>query len=256
MDLYSRLAPHYDAFFPQSPQATAFLLGLGGRAGARGQSRGAKASPLAVDIGCATGSQVLDLSAAGWQAIGWEPCAAMLEIARRKAREQGLTATFEPYAMQDIASRLEPGSVDLALCLGNTLPHLGGEGELARFVADIARVLARGGSVVLQLVNYERILGLLEGGEHRFPILRSGKVSFERSYSIAEDGGLVFHAELDEDGRSFVEDNRLLPFARAAIVAALEGAGFERIEARSGWDRASFDPGKDAYLIITARSRS
>lgn len=250
MGIYESLAPHYDDFFPQDPLATAFLLGLSGGGRARG------AAPLVVDFGCATGSQVLDLAAAGWRAVGWEPCEAMLGIARGKAASRGLVADFEPFAMQEAAARLGPGSVDLALCLGNTLPHLDGDEELARFIADLASVAAAGGTVVLQLINYEVVLPLLRAGEFGFPLLRTAAgVSFERSYSIEPDGALAFRAALAVEGRRIVEENRLRPFERDRIVSLLESSGFEGIASRGGWDRESFDPSKDRYLILAARRR-
>jgi glycine/sarcosine N-methyltransferase len=249
MGIYESLAPHYDDFFPQDPRATSFLLGLAGRGPARG------AAPLAVDFGCATGSQVLDLAEAGWRTVGWEPCEAMLDIARGKAVSRALDAAFESFAMQEAAARLGPGSVSLELCLGNTLPHLDGDEELARFIADLALVSASGGAVVLQLLNYELVLRLLSEGEFSFPILRAAGVSFERSYSLEPDGALAFRAALIEEGRRIVEENRLRPFGRDRIVALLESAGFEGIASRGGWDREPFDPSEDRYLILAARRR-
>jgi len=251
MSSYELLAPYYDEFFPQSSCATSFLLSLAAQA--PGKSRDGDAGPLAVDFGCATGSQVLDLAANGWRAVGWEPCAAMLEIARRKARERRLDASFEPFVMQDATTRLEPRSVDLALCLGNTLPHLGGEDELARFIADLSAVLAPGGAVALQLLNYERVLRILASGEYRFPTLRARDASLERSYALASDGGLEFRVVIDSSGGRFSETNRLSPFTRDAVASRLASSGFERIASRSGWDRESFDQAEDDYLIVVAR---
>jgi glycine/sarcosine N-methyltransferase len=255
MGIYESLAPHYDDFFPQDPGATSFLLGLSGGAPTSAPASARGAAPLAVDFGCATGSQVLDLAAAGRRAVGWEPCEAMLDIARGKAASRGLAAAFEGFAMQEAAARLGPGSVDLALCLGNTLPHLGGDEELARFIADLALVASSGGIVVLQLLNYELVLRLLRAGEFGFPVLRAAGVSFERSYSLEPDGSLAFRAALVEEGRRIVEENRLRPFGRDRIVALLESSGFEGIASRGGWDRDSYDPSADRYLILTARRR-
>jgi glycine/sarcosine N-methyltransferase len=254
MSLYERLAPYYDDFFPQSPKATSFLLGLGGRTPTEsgGARRVPATRPIAVDFGCATGSQALDLARSGWRAIGWEPCEAMLEIARRKAGERGVDASFEPLSMQD-AARLGPKSVDLALCLGNTLPHLGGQDELSRFIGALALIVAPGGAVALQLLNYDLVLPLLRDGRFGFPVLRAAGAAFERSYSPESDGGILFRTELECEGRRYSESGRLFPFARASIASALATAGFEGIESRSAWDDPSFDPGEDRYLILSAR---
>lgn len=257
MSLYERLAPLYDDFFPQDPKATSFLLGLAGRGRTGGEGAmapsGAAARPIVVDFGCATGSQVLDLARSGWRAIGWEPCEAMLEIARRKGKELGLGASFEPYSMEEAAARIEPGSADLALCLGNTLPHLGGEDELGRFVEALALIAAPGGAVALQLLNYDLVLPLLREGRFGFPVLRAAGASFERSYSTEPDGRILFSTGLEYGGSRYAESGRLFPFSRSAIASALEAAGFEEIASRSAWDEPSFESAEDRYLVMTAR---
>jgi SAM-dependent methyltransferase len=253
MDIYQRLAPYYDDYFPQSRQATSFLIGLTSEEPWKGREGDSRDKPAVIDFGCATGSQLLDLAEAGWSAIGCEPCAAMLEIARRKALARGASVDFEAREMLEAAARIQRGSVDLALCLGNTLPHLRGEDELERFIAEVAALLAPGGYLVLQLLNYKRILASLAGGEYRFPILRSGESSFERSYAIAPDGKPVFRVELVESGRRFVETGRLSFFSREAIVSRLTASGFERIASCSGWDGAPFDASSDSHLILAAR---
>jgi glycine/sarcosine N-methyltransferase len=255
MNLYDRLAPYYDDFFPQDPKATSFLLGLAGRTPTEsgGAPRGAATKPIAVDFGCATGSQVLDLARSGWRAIGWEPCEAMLEIARRKASDREIEASFEPYAMQEAAARIGQKSVGLALCLGNTLPHLGGEDELDSFVEALALIVAPGGAVALQLLNYDLVLPLLREGKFGFPVLRAAGAAFERSYSMGPDGRILFSTGLEYGGNRYAESGRLIPFSRNAIASRLEAALFEGIESRSAWDDPSFDPAEDRYLIMTAR---
>lgn len=253
MDIYQRLAPYYDDYFPQSRQATSFLLGLTSGERWKGRDGGSRDRPTVVDFGCATGSQLLDLAEAGWRAVGYEPCTAMLEIARRKAIARGLSVDFEAHTMLEAAPYIQPGSVDLALCLGNTLPHLQGAEELERFIAEVGALLAPGGGIVLQLLNYKRILALLAEGEYRFPTLRSGESTFERSYAIAPDGKPVFRVELAEAGRRFVETGRLSLFSRDEIVSRLAASGFERIASCSAWDGAPFDVSSDCHLIIAAR---
>lgn len=245
----------YDGLFPQNPATTAFLLKLlaQGRP-ADGEQLGAQAGPKVLDLGSATGSQALDLAASGCQATGLEPCEAMLKLAMLKATERGLPARFAKGGMLDAAERTQPRSLDLLLCLGNTLPHLDGSGELAALFRGAASMLKPGAAFVLQLLNYERILPLLEAKAFTFPDIECGTTRFSRRYATRIDGRLTFHTELTVEGETTQSDeSTLTPFTLGAIEAELHDSGFEAPERYATWQGRAFDRENDAYLILVAR---
>jgi len=57
-----------------------------------------------LDIGCGTGEQALMAARRGLEATGIDASPAAIEIARRKARERGLTARFLVHDALDLAS--------------------------------------------------------------------------------------------------------------------------------------------------------
>jgi SAM-dependent methyltransferase len=242
MAVYEQLSAVYDELFPQNPAATAYILGL---------LQGKPAARI-LDLGSATGSQALDLAARGHLVQGFEPSPAMLRLAREKARVRGLPTRFEELRMQDAGDSLKPRSLDLVLCLGNTLPHLRDKAELLALFHVLAQALLPGGSLVLQLLNYDRVDAAMAEGHYNFPELKIGRLTFRRFYAPQSEGRLAFRTEISQDGVVEVDETSLRPFRKAEIETALEASGFLPPEARSGWQAAGFDLESDPYLILTA----
>lgn len=251
MSIYDDLAPIYDELFPQNPEATSFLLGL---AASPDDGRGIPRRVL--DIGCATASQLLDLAASGWEAFGLEPSEAMRARAAAKAERAGLGLSIAEGGMLDARGRFPKGHFGLLLCIGNTLPYLGDEAELREFLSGAAGLLAPGGSIVLQTLNYGRTLRLLRSGTFAFPDIGAGGSEFRRHYEEAQGGRLTFVTELLQEGKETArEAGALTPFGPELLAGALREAGFEEPRARSGWGPAasSFSADSDGYLILSAR---
>jgi SAM-dependent methyltransferase len=259
MSLYEDLASTYDSLFPPNPAATAFILGLAGH----GHSRHGEVRRV-LDLGCATGSQLLDLAASGWEAHGLEPSLPMLEKARAKAELADLDVDFREGGMLDAATIFPAGHFDLALCLGNTLPHLGSREELGAFAASLADLLGPGGFIVLQLLNYDLVLDTLAREDYAFPPLEAAGVTFLRRYESAggkkeeKDGALgriSFRTGIRRDGGQAIEDLTMLtPFSPGEVAAALEARGFSGLSMTAGWqaEPGAFDAKRDPYLILCA----
>jgi SAM-dependent methyltransferase len=250
MDQYDNLASVYDKLFPPAGTASDWLWAMASKAAA---AEGRQSRPRVLDLGAATGSDCLALARRGAEATGLDPSAAMLGRARDKAEEAGVDVEFREGGMLDAGRLFAPGAFDLVLCLGNTLPHLGGPTELARFLAEARKLLSRKASLVLQLLNYDLVLGKLAQNAFAFPEIREGGLVFRRRYEAGPEGKLRFITELEAPGRqSLVGEAELCPFRPAELDRALAMAGFGETEKRSGWTSPSFAPERDLYLIVTA----
>jgi glycine/sarcosine N-methyltransferase len=245
MPIYAALASSYDALFPASPQAGAFLDSL--------PREGGPSGPRALDAGCATGSHALALAARGWTVVGLDSEAAMAAAAREAALRAGLAerASFAQGDILDLAKRFGGESFDLVLCLGNTLPHLLGEGA-ASFLAQARELLRPGGSLVLQCLNFA-LPGI--GPGYEFPRLEAGGAVLERRYALPPPEApeaLRFIARLTKGGRAETGEALLQPLRPARVSSLLAGAGFAPPELYSGWGGGPFDEGGDTYLIAVA----
>ncbi len=240
--IYSSLASSYDALFPASPEAEDFLASL---APARGR-------PRVLDAGCATGAHALALAARGWEALGLDSEAAMIDAARAAARRAGLAAEFRVADILGVASLLEGRSFDLVLCLGNTLPHLLGDGA-SSFLAQARGLLGPGGALVLQCLNFA-LPGV--GPGYAFPELSAGGAVMRRRYEAPprEKAGLLrFVVSLEKNGRAETGETLLEPIPPSRLAALLGEAGFAPPTLSSGWAGRPFDEGSDPYLIAVAR---
>jgi len=259
MALYESLASAYDALFPQPETATAYLSGLrpggGQRSGGDLRPEGAP-PPRVLDLGSATGSQLLALARLGWAGVGLEPCLPMLVQARKKATAAGLEGAlaFEEGGMEDAALRFPKASFDLVLCLGNTLPHLRDRAGLRAFARDARGLLKPGGSLVLQLLNYRPVLEALAATPvFRLPEIEAPGIRFSRRYEETAEGNLRFLTELKLGNDAPLGDETLLsPFLPADLEAALAEAGFTTAERLPSWKGGAFREENDPYLILRA----
>ena len=248
MTLYETLAPLYDGLFPMNPKASVFLDSL---FPAERRSRGLRA----LDAGCATGAQALDLASHGWTVVGIDSEAVMIDAASERARKEDHAgrASFFVADILGIEGRFGGQGFDLVLCLGNTLPHLARKGA-ASFLAQARKLMVPGGFLVLQTLNFD-LAGV--GPGFAFPDIVAAGATMKRSYqapSPDHTGSLRFLVELLSDGKSQLGETLLTPLGPKPIGSLLGDAGFKPPVRHSGWDGLPFDGDRDLYCITVASS--
>ena len=116
-----------------------------------------------LDLGCGSGEHARFLKSLGFEVTGADASLSQLEAARA-ADPEGLYLQVGLAELTSAIKTLQGG----AICLGNTLPHLCEEDELRAFFSGLAACLLPGAPLLLQLLNYDRIL---DRGERTFPLL-------------------------------------------------------------------------------------
>jgi SAM-dependent methyltransferase len=120
-----------------------------------------------LDLGCGSGEHTRFLKSLGFAMTGVDASPSQVETARTADPEGVYFQVGLTEFSRTIGTR-QGG----AICLGNTLPHLCEEAELRAFFAELAACLLPEAPLLLQLLNYDRIL---DRGERTFPvILRPG----------------------------------------------------------------------------------
>jgi SAM-dependent methyltransferase len=114
-----------------------------------------------LDLACGTGEAALVFAAAGCRVAGVDQSAAMLEIARGKARDAGYDIPFVQadicrLAADDAGAEWRPAvggrsSVDLVTCFYDSLNYLTADGDLDRVFAGVGQILQMGGSFVFDM---------------------------------------------------------------------------------------------------------
>ena len=152
-----------------------------------------------VDLGCGTGEHARWLASEGFTALGIDPSESQIARARDYEAESGEKGPFFHRAgMADLPALCDE-PLDGALCVGNVLPSLEDE-VLAPSLQAVARCLRPGGVLVVQLLNYARLLrhGLRhlpvnvrpdpEGGDGELVWLLPPKIAFLSGLTIASLG--------------------------------------------------------------------
>ena len=123
MKFYESIADYYEFIFDPEDSAEiidGLFLGPGSR--------------RIIDIGCATGKLAAGLAALKHDVTGIDLDAKMIGIAKENYSRKGLSVSFARENMLNIANVFERGYFGAAVCVGNTIVHLGGEAEIEEFL--------------------------------------------------------------------------------------------------------------------------
>jgi len=215
-----------------------------------------------LDLGCGTGEHSRFLASKGFEVVGIDASPSMLE----KATDAPLPANLR-FVEGDIADveRLVGGTFDAALCLGNTLPHLETPAAVRRLATGLHARLRPGAPLVLQILNYERILGT---GQRFLPLnFRAGEgpgeeIVFLRLMTPHADGTLVFtpctlRYRPGGDPPLEVVSARNVPlrgWRRPELEELLDAAGFEERTLFGTVGEVPYSPKDSSDLVIVAVS--
>ncbi len=217
----------------------------------------------ALDVACGTGTLALLLADAGWDVVGLDRSAAMLDQADAKAENmatlgqatfvQGdmreLTTDDEQRTMNDEQTQIDtfssfvvrPSSFNLVTCVYDSLNYLLDERELAACFEGMARVLVPGGLLVADM-NTRYFL------EHDWGtcevIEQAGLVQVTQSYfdPAAECSTMVLSCFTGDDQRGYMrfdETHIERAYAPEVVERLLTSAGLE-VEAL--YDCFTFQP--------------
>lgn len=148
---YDILAPIYDSFQSelntslQAKRIHALIRKFGPDKG-----DGEEGKLLVCDLGCGSGSITLELARRGYDIIGVDQSSEMLRIAQEKFRENGLDGLF---LCQDITRLDLFGTVDVFICLTDTVNHLTGKNDFSKLVSGFRNFLNPGGLFIFDTVT-------------------------------------------------------------------------------------------------------
>ncbi len=210
-----------------------------------------------LDLGCGDGRHLAFLAAAGREVVGLDLSAALLDRARS-------VAAGVPLLRGDMRCLpCRAASFGTVLSLFTAFGYFATQEENARPVAEIARVLAPGGSWCLDFFDADRVREELADGVPRTRLRRAGPFTVEETRS------------LDGAGRRVVKDVRLSPrdgqeaegaalgcgpggisyreevvlFTLEELDAMADAVRMERVAAAGSYDGAALGEG-DRWLLV------
>jgi 2-polyprenyl-3-methyl-5-hydroxy-6-metoxy-1,4-benzoquinol methylase len=209
----------------------------------------------AMDAGSGSGFHSLLLAQLGVAVTAVDASQAMLDQLSRHAEHLGVHVTPVRSTFQELDRTVDTRH-DAVFCLGNSLSHLLTPADLDKSLRSFAAVLRPGGKLILQLLNYERIL---ETRERVQSVKQTADTTFVRFYDY--EGELIRFNVLKLEKKASgtlthsLHSTLLRPIQRSHLVAALRGAGYSEIETFGGISMEEFVPGASKDLVVHALRR-
>lgn len=219
MQFYQSIGQWYDLIFPYKEVQKQFV-----------HSNLNTKNATILDVGCATGKLALQLAREGATVTGIDSDRFMITQAEQEAAKDQLNAEFITGDMLDTNKLFTDNSLDGVICFGNTVVHLKDLNQVKSFFEQCYYVLKPGAKLMVQLINYNRIL---EQKVDHLPTIETNELSFKRLYhSDVSETHIRFHTYLTIKKNNQVIENNipLLAIQKQDLEKVLKELKFKNIE--------------------------
>ena len=218
-EFYDSLAPQYDAmtgFAGRFEKELAPIRALVGRYSIK----------RALDAGCGSGFHAIVLAQLGVDVTALDLSPEMIHLTGENARLHQVEVRTFLGGFRDIPSEWGE-TFDGVFVMGNSLPHLLSHEELGETLGSLMSVLRRGGRLIIQCLNYERILSRKD---HILNAKEVDGVLITREYEYDSEG-ILFSIVTREGGKTGSvekrETVRLRPVLEEELTGLLTALGAE-----------------------------
>lgn len=221
MGFYDEFSKYYDIVFPLSEMKLNFIKNniLGNKV---------------LDLAAGTGNYSIALSKMGYDVTAVDLDKEMINMIKKKSDMQGINVKTYQLNMKDIHT-IKEKDFDLVFCIGNSIVHLENISEIKDVIGKIHKLLRKDGKILIQIVNYDRIL---EKNIKELPLIDRPNegVKFIRNYEI-KDNKVLFKTKLvvpeDKIYENCVE---LYALKSNELSTILDEVGFENIKQFGDFD--------------------
>lgn len=230
-NFYTTFADYYDEIFPLKEQTLSFLKSY--------MSPGDRV----LDLASGTGTYAVELFR-DFTLVATDISEAMVSIMKNK--EPDLDA--RELSMEE-TDQLD-GSFDVIYCIGNSLVHLEDEDAIKRALKTIHKKLNPGGRLIIQIINYDRIL---DQKIKSLPTLHNDAktMTFERDYLLDEDH-ILFKTTLRTPEGVRYNTNHLFPMRKDELLSIFKTLKME-VEIFGSFGKDPFNIKESQPLIAVAR---
>ncbi len=224
-EFYSVILEYYDELFPLDEKGVDFIAGL------RDEFRElspVKPPPLyrLLTVGCATGCLENRLAGNAIDITGIDRNPDMIATAKRRLHHGASTTRFFEMSTLEMTRFLKKGSFHLIACLDNTLSFLADETLLRKFFHDVRELLAPGGRLLLQTINFD---GIPESKPLRLPERSSIRVRLNQGYIPSGNGRMILDAVLELGNGKKIQlqrDTPVMPLSSDRMISYAKESGF------------------------------
>lgn len=240
MNFYKELSSVNDIVFPRVEETVEFLC------------KDLKANAEVLDLACGTGTYSFALAECGHKVTALDLDEDMIKIAIEKKGK--LDVEFFVQDMTKIKDVFNNKMYDLIFCIGNSLVHLESKEAIENLIKDMSYMLNDGGIIIVQIINYDRILTnnvtalpIIDRKEQGVKLLRSYRISEE------EEEAIYFETELfitkNNEEKKYVNSIKLLPILSAELLDMVEKSAFSIIEIKGEFSGKEYTDESYAFII-------
>jgi ubiquinone/menaquinone biosynthesis C-methylase UbiE len=189
------------------------------------------------DVGCGTGVDSISLSQIGLDVNSFDPSAEMINTAKENSLRSNTKIDFYNYAASAITKTFY-NKFELVVSLGNTLANIPFT-KIEKSVAKLFKLLKKDGKVLIQILNYEKILS---EKERIVNITKKDNEYFIRFYDF-EKKDLTFNIlkfNSDQTSQKELISTKIFPYKAKELKKVFKVAGFKKIELFGGLDKQPF----------------
>jgi len=203
----------------------------------------------AADFGCGSGLDSIALSKLGLEVTAFDQSHLMIEKAQKNAAFYNVKTDFLNYPIDQIPHQIN-AKFDLIVSLGNTLANLN-ELQLKQTIFTIRDLSKSGGKVLIQILNYSRILSRKTFTINSF---EGEKTIIKRFYNLIGEK-LFFNISIKNknSGEEKIIKTELFPHTFNIFSEYFGDAGFKDIELFGSLSKEKFEKTESNDLVITAQ---
>lgn len=253
--MYKHLAPIYDYFVDWKSRLAYELPFLIKEISSLGEN---PHELKALDAACGTGRHAIALANEGFQMSGADLYPEMVSHARANAFAADQNLNLKTVGFGNMAKAFNGDQFDALLCLGNSLPHVQSQKELAETLADFAALVKPGGSMILQSRNFDRVVKYkLRWMDPQAVDDKNKHYIFYRFYDFLPNGLIQFNLltlsrEGTRDWQTEMDSSLLYPSSSEHLLAEIKKVGFEETRIFGNMAGDSFDPETSSDLVVVA----
>lgn len=197
-----------------------------------------------LDVGCGTGDHVIGLAKRGFDAVGIDRSAAMINEANKRKKsipeEARSFGKFMHMDLEKVTSKIEKGSFDAVLFMGNTISH--NPHRYKDTIKDAAGLLTDKGIMIFQVTNFKKVLKT----QKRLLSFNFSKIKDEpgKEYAFLE-----FYDEPNEREETILKTFAVLSSSggrwktsgvRNSLMAYVTKENLKKVLSRNGFTRVEF----------------
>jgi len=185
-----------------------------------------------LDVACGSGTYSLELDEEGKKVTSIDLDEKMVELLRNKKTP---SSNVSEMVMDMTKIKELNAEFDGIFCIGNSLVHLPDKKVIDDFVNDCYDVLSENGKMIVQIINYDKILK--ENMTGLPDIVRDeGGLKFIRDYIMKNNGNIEFKGTIKfHSGEEYVNSVELVPIVKDELEECFKQ--FKKVTFYGGFDK-------------------